>query len=52
MSQNKAQFVVNGYSIDKDCNAVLAHLVTSLWARREAVICGVACRRLLLVHLL
>ena len=42
MSQDKAQFAVNGCSIDQDCNAVLAHLVASLRARREAVICGVA----------
>jgi len=38
MSQDKAQFAVNGCSIDKDCNAVLAYLVASLRARREAVI--------------
>jgi hypothetical protein len=42
MSQDKAQFAVNGCSIDQDCNAVLAHLVASLRARREAVICCVA----------
>jgi hypothetical protein len=42
MSQDKAQFVANGCSIGKDCNAVLAHLVASLRARREAVICIVA----------
>lgn len=34
MSQDKAQFAVN-CSIGKDCNAVLAHLVASLRARRE-----------------
>ena len=38
MSQNKAQFAVNGYSLNKDCNAVLGHLWVSLRARREAVI--------------
>jgi len=42
MTQDKAQFAGNGYSIDKDCNAVLGHLVASLRARREAVICFVA----------
>ncbi len=42
MNQDKAQFAVNGCSIDKDCNAVLVHLEASLRARREAVICGVA----------
>jgi len=42
MSQDKAQFAANGCSIGKDCNAVLAHLVASLRARREAVICFVA----------
>ena len=42
MIQNKAQFAVNGYSLNKDCNAVLGHLWVSLRARREAVICGVA----------
>ena len=42
MSQDKAQFAVNGCSIDKDCNVVLAHLVASLRARREAIICAVA----------
>ena len=42
MSQDKAQFAVNGGSIGKDCNAVLGHLEASLRARREAVICVVA----------
>jgi len=42
MIQDKAQFAVNGYSIDQDCNAVLGHLWASLRARREAIICGVA----------
>ena len=42
MIQDKAQFAVNGYSLNKDCNAELNHLWVSLRARREAVICGVA----------
>ena len=42
MIQDKAQFAVNGYSLNKSCNAVLSHLWVSLRARREAVICGVA----------
>ena len=42
MSQDKAQFAGNGYSIGKSCNAVLGHLVASLRARREAAICIVA----------
>ena len=42
MIQDKAQFAVNGSSLNKDCNAVLGHLWASLRARREAVICGVA----------
>lgn len=42
MSRDKAQFAANGYSIGKDCNAVLVHLVASLRARREAIICDVA----------
>ncbi len=42
MIQDKAQFAVNGYSLNKGCNAVLSHLWVSLRARREAVICGVA----------
>ncbi len=42
MIQDKAQYTVNGYSLNKDCNAVLGHLWVSLRARREAVICGVA----------
>jgi hypothetical protein len=42
MTQDKAQPVVNGYSLNKGCNAVLGHLWASLRARREAVICGVA----------
>ena len=42
MIQDKAQFAVNGGSINKGCNTVLNHLWTSLRAWREAVICGVA----------
>lgn len=42
MIQVKAQFAVNGYSLNKSCNAVLNHLWVSLRARREAIICGVA----------
>ena len=42
MIQDKAQFAVNGYSLNKSCNAVLSHLWVSLRARREAVSCGVA----------
>jgi hypothetical protein len=38
MIQDKAQFAVNGYSLNKDCNAVLNHLWVSLRAQREAVI--------------
>jgi hypothetical protein len=34
MFQDKAQSAVNGYSIDKGCNAVLGHLGASLRARR------------------
>ena len=42
MSQDKAQSAVNGYSLNKGCNAVLGYLWASLRARQEAVICGVA----------
>ena len=42
MIQDKAQFAVNGCSLNKNCNAVLSHLWASLRARREAVICCVA----------
>ena len=42
MSQDKAQFAANGRILGKDCNAVLGHWVTSLRARREAIICFVA----------
>jgi hypothetical protein len=42
MTQDKAQPAVNGYPLNKGCNAVLGHLWTSPRARREAVICGVA----------
>jgi len=39
MSQDKAQSAVNGYSLNKGCNAVLGYLWASLRARREAVSC-------------
>ncbi len=39
MIQDKAQFAVNGCSLNKNCNAVLSYLWVSLRARREAVIC-------------
>jgi len=42
MIQDKAQFEDNGYSLNKDWNAVLSHLWVSLRARREAVIYVVA----------
>ena len=42
MTQDKTQPAVNGYSLNKGCNAVLGHMWASLRARREAVICGVA----------
>jgi len=42
MIQDKAQPAVNGYSLNKGCNAVLGYLWASLRARRESVICGVA----------
>ena len=42
MTQDKAEFAVNGCSINKSCNAGLGHLWVSLRARREAIICGVA----------
>ena len=42
MTQGKAQSAVNGYSLNKGCNAELGHLWASLRARREAVIGGVA----------
>ena len=42
MTQDKAQSVVNGCSLNKGCNAGLSHLWASLRARREAFICGVA----------
>ena len=41
MTQDKAQSAVNGYPLNKGCNAVLSHLWASLRARREAVICDV-----------
>jgi len=33
MIHDKAQFAVNGHSLNKDCNAVLSHLWASLRAR-------------------
>ena len=42
MIQDKAQPAVNGYPLNKGCNAVLGYLRASLRARRAAVICGVA----------
>ncbi len=56
MIQYKAQFAVNGYSLNKGWtksrhptgDAVLSYLWVSLRARREAVICCVAWERLLL----
>ena len=42
MIQDKAQPAVNGYSLNKGCNAVLDYLGASLRASRAAVICGVA----------
>ncbi len=42
MSQDKAQSAINGRPLNKECNAVLGHLWSSLRARREAVIYCVA----------
>ncbi len=42
MIQGKAQFENNGPFLAESCNAVLDHLVCSLRANREAVVCGVA----------
>ena len=42
MIQDKAQSAVNGYSLNKGCNAGLSHMWVSLRARRETIICGVA----------
>ena len=42
MIQDKAQPAVNGYPLNKGCNAVLDYLWASLRARRETVNCGVA----------
>ena len=42
MIQDKAQPAVNGYSLNKGCNAVLGYLWASLRARRAAVLWGVA----------
>ena len=43
MFQDKAQSAVNGYSLNKDCNAVLGHLRASLWACRAIVGCRITC---------
>jgi hypothetical protein len=42
MIQDKAQFENNGQVLVESYNAVLDHLVYSLRASREAVVCGVA----------
>ena len=42
MPQDKAPSAVNGPSLNKDGNAGLGHLWTSLRARREVLICAVA----------
>lgn len=42
MFQDKTQSAVNGAPLTKECNAGLGDLWTSLRARREAVIRGVA----------
>ena len=42
MIQDKAQFENNGQVLVEDCNAGLDHLISSLRASREAVVCGVA----------
>ena len=42
MIQDKAQPAVNGYSLNKGCNAVLGYLRASLRARRAAVISRVS----------
>jgi len=42
MIQDKAQFENNGQVLVESCNAELGHLVCSLRANREAVVCGVA----------
>jgi len=42
MTQDKAQSAVNGYSLNKDCNAGLGLLWASLWAQRVVIIYGVA----------
>ena len=41
MVQDKTQLAVNGFSLGKNCNAVLGHLWASLRARRETAIYGV-----------
>jgi hypothetical protein len=47
MIQDKTQSAENGCSLFKDGDAVLNHLASSLWASREAVVRGVASKRLL-----
>jgi hypothetical protein len=42
MTEDKAQSAVNGYSLNKDCNAGLGYLWGSLWAQRAAIIFSVA----------
>ena len=42
MIQDKVQFENNGQVLVESCNAGLDHLVCSLRASREAVVCGVA----------
>lgn len=42
MIQDKAQFAVNGCSLNQDWNAVLDHLWVSFRARRGVLICDVA----------
>jgi hypothetical protein len=41
MTLDKAQPAVNGYSLNKGCNAVSCHLWASLRASREALVRGV-----------
>lgn len=42
VTQDKAQFENNGPVLVEGCNAVLGHLVNSLRASREALVCSVA----------
>ena len=42
MTLDKARSAVNGYSLNKDCNAGLGHMWGSLWAQRVAIIYCVA----------